>query len=414
MGLTHYLLLALLFYAPWHANRFIFGEKSAVFSLQNFWFVNVDVGIFELLNALTAFSVASLLSLHIFRGSHLRKIELFLFAPLFLVIIRMVYWDKHGILALINSISITVLLFWILSVLKQKKNWIFFFALSRKTFLISVSLSLFLPLLFGMFGLSIDIFDLDAANFHRYRGWFELPVSAAFLALIGFCWTFTFFRRSLGWQTIAVSILSLGFFLIAFMTTHRTMLLAITGFLVGQIWVYRKNRRMFYIALIFLVFPIVSQFIGAVGAKNNFGKNSFLSSEQSQNSDFEGYLVHTSGRVSLYPLLVREALEQPILGRGTGASSRFLSDSKYKPFFGAEPNSEILRIFLDLGLLGLLSIFFLPLLFLRQGYPYRRAFPLFLALMPVLFFENPFSHPNWFYLPFFWIIASEAADEIEA
>jgi O-antigen ligase len=65
--------------------------------------------------------------------------------------------------------------------------------------------------------------------------------------------------------------------------------------------------------------------------------------------------IDTQGRRNLWTLTWNEALETPIIGKGSGSASQLIL-SAYPPL--EHPHNDFLRVFHDLGFIGLLTFVF--------------------------------------------------------
>lgn len=407
--MMHYFLLVILAYAPWHGTHWLSGSASVWVKMPGFG--GFDLSPFGAFNALSSLGTALLVFILCIRRYNWRPLDILLLLPLLAVVSRMVYWDKFALISLVNTIGITGILLWISAISAPGEGWARIFFRARFVFLISCGVSLFLPLMVAAFGSTNGVFDSDSAGFRRYRAWFEMPIAVSFLSLCGFCWSFSLLRSGVRRMVISGAVLCVGFFTTAFLATHRTALWAIAAFLLTQIILHWKNLRLRYASLGLLLLPVAGQFVGAVGDKNSIlhmAKDYVVKESRPRNQ------THSSGRLALYPFLFEQAAQRPLLGEGTGATARLLANSNYRPFFGTDPQSEVLRIFLDQGAFGLACVLSALLVFLLKGYPIVGGMPAAFALLPIVLFESPFTHPNWFYVPFFWIMASEIAYVDEA
>jgi len=120
-----------------------------------------------------------------------------------------------------------------------------------------------------------------------------------------------------------------------------------------------------------------------------------------------------SARLELYKYSARAVLQSPILGNGLSGFRHTLESMQFKQEVLNYPHNIFLNFWLELGMLGLLSFFFLILVCLKQHKlkptPLRLAAAMFLVtivvhgLVDVPYFKNDLSILFWFMISLFYI-----------
>jgi hypothetical protein len=422
--LIEIVILLSLAFAPWQGSYALFGGREAFPALSGIglsWF-----GVTNLISVGLQFMVVATLFFLFKIWKSWRIVDFLFFAPLLLLFTRTELIDRYTLVLAQGYLLITAFLFLIVWVKSSGVELPLVKKYGPVTLVSSALCSLLFPLWIPIEGKALYSL-IWGWGVERYKGWHEFPSTVAFLSFFVFMVGLLHFdtkksgalvRNSLALILIPVSIW------VTWHATHRTTLLAFI--LVGATYalLFRRNRTRLVIGILIFLSASAANFIGKVGVKNDladslesslFAKAIDPTREDDDSLAGDGFIVNSSGRMGLWSAMGAASRGHMWLGQGTGSASRWLATTPHQQGFGGQPHSETYRLYFEFGLLGVLMILLAAIPLWVHGLFHMAHIWLFLAgVSAYLLLENPLIHPNWFLIPFFWLVTIEVMRRKEA